>query len=60
MIIRCSCCSKQIIPGQAYSDRLTTNGITVTFMGPTLGYCCGICSKDLDEYGLFPEERIDL
>ena len=25
-------------------------------MGPTEGYCCGYCSEDLNEDGLFPEE----
>jgi hypothetical protein len=21
------------------------------------GFCCHVCAQDLDEYGLFPEER---
>lgn len=51
----CCACARQI----------TSNGISderecptpVKFMGPTLGYICADCSKDLDENGLFPEER---
>jgi len=26
-------------------------------MGSSVGYSCGYCSEDLDEHGLFPEER---
>lgn len=26
-------------------------------MGPSLGFACGYCAEDLDDDGLFPEER---
>lgn len=55
MIIRCSCCGKQAVdrPGET-SCTTTLIGAVADFGGQVI---CGICAKDLDENGLFPEEH---
>ena len=54
MKIICNCCTRQIIQNSKESDEYVCPG-PATSMG--FGeYCCGECSKDLDEHGLFPEE----
>ena len=50
----CCVCARQITSNNV-SDNYEAPG-PVTLMG--FGeYCCSECSKDLDENGLFPEER---
>lgn len=51
----CCSCGRQIT-SNGISDKYECPG-PVRYMGPTLGYICGDCSNDLDENGLFPEER---
>ena len=57
----CCCCGKQIIRSLSPDypsryDKCVTKFAGSRFMGPTEGYCCGYCSEDLNEDGLFPEE----
>jgi hypothetical protein len=58
MKIICVCCGKQAIKEQVSEyDQYTTTliGARAAFNS---GECyCGHCSKDMDENGLFPEER---
>lgn len=58
MKIMCVCCGKQAIDAQvpATDDyRTTLNGARAGFRP---GECyCGHCAEDMDENGLFPEER---
>ena len=57
MKIYCSVCGKQIISAYTYeNDKYVTTsiGAKADCCGKVL---CGHCSKDLDQYGLFPEER---
>lgn len=57
MIIRCSCCAKQAINRYVSRfDKYCTilDGAKADFNNQVI---CGYCAKDLDEYGLFPEER---
>jgi hypothetical protein len=56
MKVMCCCCARQIVDYCKTPDQHITR-LPAVYMGPTLGYCCGECSKDLDENGLFPEER---
>lgn len=51
----CCCCARQITNNKTSND-YECHGPVIS-MGPTLGYICSDCSKDLDENGLFPEER---
>lgn len=51
----CCCCARQITHTKNNNDYECCG--PVKFMGPTLGFICFECSKDLDENGLFPEER---
>lgn len=55
MRIVCECCGRQIVPGQGIPDEYTTYGPVKRLCFDT--YVCGPCGKDLDENGLFPEER---
>ena len=57
MIVRCSCCAKQIVNyGVAHYDkRVTTSAGAVKDVGNKM--ICGFCAEELDENGLFPEER---
>jgi hypothetical protein len=48
------CCDRQIVQNQN-PDKYITIGPVIK-MGPNK-WCCAECSKDLDENGLFPEER---
>lgn len=58
-IIYCCVCSKQCLDREVSKwDKYCTTliGAKANF-GNTV--FCGYCAKDLDEYGLFPEERTD-
>jgi len=59
MKIYCCICGKQIVqyPCSA-NDSLTTNGPVIP-MSPTLGVACVNCSQEMDENGLFAEERYE-
>lgn len=58
MIHRCCCCGKQIVDYQVgRNDEYRTIKAGIVPIGPSLGYACGYCAEDLDENGLFPEER---
>lgn len=60
MRINCNCCSKQIINDfhtnkvSKFDEYLTTS---IGSVRDCVGYICGHCAEDLDENGLFPEER---
>lgn len=61
MKIYCSCCAKQIIHGcPSKSDVNVTTSIGVKSGFSSDSPICGYCAEELDEYGLFPEERIDM
>ena len=55
--VKCSCCGRQIVPYCKESTRYQAPGIGAR-VGFTLdeGFC-GDCAQDMDENGLFPEER---
>jgi hypothetical protein len=55
-IKKCCCCARQIVSYTVdIRDEFCCN-LPATSMG--FGkWCCRECSKDLDENGLFPEER---
>lgn len=56
MIIRCSCCGKQAVSYNVseYDKHCTIlQGAKADFGNQVI---CGYCARDLDEYGLFPEE----
>lgn len=62
MIIRCCCCGKQVVKNQNPSrdDKYITKmeGAKAAF---TLNEVfCGYCAEELDEHGLFPEERAQI
>jgi hypothetical protein len=51
----CCVCGRQIVSYKS-NDQYTVGGFPATHMcGNDL--CCHICAEDLDENGLFPEER---
>jgi len=52
--INCQCCGRQIVRRQV-NDECCVGGQPPTVM--VGGFCCHVCAQDLDEYGLFPEER---
>ena len=54
-IMFCAVCGRQIFKGSV-STKETAPFRGSVFNGPT-SLICGDCSKDLDENGLFPEER---
>lgn len=55
MIIRCSTCGRQAIKGPADTKYTTTlDGAKRGFGSEVF---CGHCAVELDEDGLFPEER---
>ena len=54
----CCCCGKRALPGPIAAD----NPAFTTLDGAKAGFrvdevFCGYCAQDLDEDGLFPEER---
>jgi hypothetical protein len=56
--IHCSCCVKQAIRDEVSID----DKYRTTLLGAKAGFSCqecfcGHCAKDLDQNGLFPEER---
>ena len=51
----CCCCGRQITKNKVSNDYECP--MPCVFMGPGVGYCCADCSVDLDNDGLFPEER---
>ncbi|MCL6480029.1 MAG: hypothetical protein K6T65_16820 [Peptococcaceae bacterium] len=53
--IVCECCTKQILPGTGVPDAYVTYGPVVRLCANQ--YVCAQCATDLDEDGLFPEER---
>lgn len=55
MRIVCECCARQILPGSGTPDEYVTYGPVRKLFG--CQYICGHCARDLDENGLFPEER---
>jgi len=56
MKIYCTCCGRQIV-NHNEDTKKTIGGKPSTCMGQGK-YCCYKCSEDLDENGMFPEERI--
>lgn len=55
MKVYCCCCARQIVSFVTKPDEYVTT-LPATFMGIDK-WACSECSKDLDENGLFPEER---
>ncbi len=56
-IIYCQCCSRQLVDYECKSnDKTIVSRRDAKRM--INGYCCSGCSEDLDENGLFPEERL--
>jgi len=57
----CCCCGKQIVksycPNENDKNATTAVGAKAGFGGE---FFCGHCAKDLDEDGLFPEERASI
>lgn len=54
-IIKCTNCARQIVSYPANTDRMIGGGLV---KHDCCGGCiCCECSKDLDENGLYPEER---
>lgn len=51
----CSCCGRQFCESP-WSKELTVPYDGAVSMGPRK-YACKYCAEDLDENGLFPEER---
>jgi hypothetical protein len=56
MKIYCSCCGKQALNQERIYSYTTTLIGAVADVGNKV--ICGVCAKDLDENGLFPEERV--
>ena len=55
-IKRCCCCARQIVSGSV--DIRDEYRCMVPAVNMGFGaWCCKECSKDLNEDGLFPEER---
>jgi len=59
-IVYCDCCGRQVI--QHLTDRndphcTTSQGAVASFPPNVI---CGYCAEELDENGLFPEERATL
>jgi hypothetical protein len=53
----CECCGKQIVNYQVSTlDKYCAPAKGAKPLG-TGRWCCGHCAEDLDEHGLFPEER---
>lgn len=57
LVIHCCCCGKQVVSWKPNHDDYVT-----TLVGARAGFnrnevFCGYCAEDLDENGLFPEER---
>lgn len=55
-IKRCSCCARQIVSYTVHTHNKYMCMLPAINMGFGQWYCKE-CSKDLDENGLFPEER---
>ena len=59
--VYCSSCGKQVVkswkPSRSDEDCTTAEGAKADFPPNVF---CGYCAEDLDEYGLFPEERAQL
>ena len=53
--IYCCVCARQIVSYEADDDYIIGSRSVIN-MGPGK-FCCLNCGKDLDENGLFPEER---
>lgn len=51
----CTCCARQLVDYLANDERIVGPGPFIK-MGPN-EFCCQSCGRDLDENGLFPEER---
>lgn len=58
MRIVCVCCGKQAVPGKVKESDLYTTTLAGARAGFKHGECyCGHCAREMDENGLFPEER---
>jgi hypothetical protein len=57
MKVYCSSCARQAVSGATdpFDEHITTRIGAVADVGGTC--ICGHCAKDLDENGMFPEER---
>jgi hypothetical protein len=54
--IRCCVCGRQIVSYKSSNDYIV-GGHPPTIMAID-SFCCHECASDLDENGLFPEERV--
>lgn len=58
MKVVCVCCGKQALNQKVPVDDEFTTTLIGARAGFTAGECfCGHCAEDMDENGLFPEER---
>ena len=55
--IYCACCGRQVVSYKVSDDRIV--GPRSRAVAMVSGACCHQCAGDLDENGLFPEERDD-
>ena len=53
----CCVCGRQFVK-VSWDDKIMVSSYNAVIMGID-EFCCYQCSKDLDENGLFPEERIE-
>jgi len=61
MRIVCLCCGKQALDADVSANDEYTTTLKGARAGFKAGECyCGHCAKDMDENGLFPEERAQL
>lgn len=61
MKIYCCVCGKQAVQEQVSVHDTYCTTLQGARAGFTAGECfCGHCARDLDEHGLFPEERAQL
>ena len=58
MIKYCCCCARQFVQRDESTGYCITSQRAVR-MGPDK-WCCNECAQELDEDGLFPEERMGL
>jgi len=56
-VVYCSCCCKQVVDQRNCSPHDSRVTRALGAVADVNGIICGFCAKDLDENGLFPEER---
>lgn len=54
--VNCSCCARQMVPDVLIPDEYVTKAEGARLIGHGI-WACGVCARDLDADGYFPEER---